>query len=270
MCTGRGTQVWTYAALRSRHGRRGIERRVRGGTLLRVRRGVYATDRACVEVVTAAAHGGVLGCESAARHLGLWVLDEPALHVWMHHDRHQYPHEDCRCVTHWDAATSSSAFEQPGVPLVLRQIYGCRGPEAFFVAVESARRLGLIDEAGLRRLGDRLGAEGRDLIAFSRADADSGLESLVRLRIRRYGWRVRTQVGVVGTGRVDLLIDGWLIIETDGRANHEESSLRHRDLVRDATAAGWGHPTLRFDYAMVLHDWPLVERAILETMRRRP
>ncbi|CAD5140591.1 protein of unknown function [Microbacterium sp. Nx66] len=162
MCTGRGTQVWTYAVLRSRHGRRQIERRVRGGTLLRVRRGVYATDRACVEVVTAATHGGVLGCESAARHLGLWVLDEPALHVWMHHDRHQYPHEDCRCVTHWDAATSSSAFEQPGVPLVLRQIYGCRGPEAFFVAVESARRLGLIDEVGLRRLGDRLGAEGRD------------------------------------------------------------------------------------------------------------
>ncbi len=113
-------------------------------------------------------------------------------------------------------------------------------------------------------------ARRRDLIAFSRADADSGLESLVRLRIRRYGWRVRTQVGVVGTGRVDLLIEDWLIIETDGRANHEESSLRHRDLVRDATAAGWGHATLRFDYAMVLQDWPLVERAIVETMRRRP
>lgn len=92
----------------------------------------------------------------------------------------------------------------------------------------------------------------------------------MRLRIRRWGWRVRTQVGVVGTGRVDLLIDDWLIIETDGRANHEESALRHRDLVRDATAATRGHPTLRFDYAMVLHDGERVERAIVETMLRRP
>ena len=30
---------------------------------------------------------------------------------------------------------------------------------------------------------------------------------------------------------------------------------RHKDLRRDANAAAWGYVTLRFDYAMVVHDW---------------
>lgn len=46
--------------------------------------------------------------------------------------------------------------------------------------------------------------------------------------------------------------------------------LRHKDLVRDANAALWGHVTLRFDYAMIVHDWDLVERAIVTTMSNRP
>ena len=122
----------------------------------------------------------------------------------------------------------------------------------------------------MRWLRQSLGKKGRDLVAFSRTDSDSGLESLLRLRLRTYGWSVRTQVRVVGAGRVDLLIGEWLIVEADGRANHDARSFRHRDLVRDANAASWGHATLRFDYAMIVHDWDLVERAIVETMRRRP
>ncbi|MFF0909210.1 hypothetical protein ACFWZW_00795 [Microbacterium enclense] len=38
--------------------------------------------------------------------------------------------------------------------------------------------------------------------------------------------------------------------------------------MRDATAATWGFVTLRFDYAMVVHDWPVVEAAILAHVSR--
>ncbi|MFF5623801.1 hypothetical protein [Microbacterium sp. LWH10-1.2] len=138
------------------------------------------------------------------------------------------------------------------------------------MSLESARRLGLMTNEELRWLRRVIDRAGKDLIDFSRADADSGLESLVRLRIRKYGWSVRTQAYVVGTGRVDLLIDGWLIIETDGRANHDSTSHRHQDLTRDASSALWGHVSLRFDYAMVLYDWDLVERSIVSTMTLRP
>jgi len=37
----------------------------------------------------------------------------------------------------------------------------------------------------------------------------------------------------------------------------------HKDLLRDARAAALGYETLRFDYALIIHDWPLVEAAIL-------
>lgn len=253
--------------------RRGeIERLVRVGELVHVRRGVYAGTDACADVVAACAHGGALGCESAAQHLGIWVLDVPEVHVWMHGDRHQYRHDKppCACVVHWDDAATTTAFALPSIPRVLLQIHRCRGEERFFVALESARRQGLIDGAGLRWLRRTLNARGRRLVEFSRADSDSGLESLLRLRLRAYNWAIRTQRWIVGTGRVDLLIDGWLIVEADGKANHESVSLRHKDLVRDANAAAWGHPTLRFDYAMIVHDWDLVERAIARTMALRP
>lgn len=271
MCSAEGTQVWTFAALRERLTRREIAHRTDAGTLVRVRRGVYATREACAEVVQAAEHGGALACESAARHLGIWVLDGDAgLHIWMHDDRHQYPHRDCLCTTHWDGGASASSFALPSVPRLLLQIFRCHGAERFFVALESARRLGLIDARGMRAVRTAIGAAGRDLIDFSRDDSDSGLESLVRLRTRRFGWKVRTQARVVATGDVDLLIEDWLIVETDGRQNHDSPAHRHKDLVRDANAAAWGHVTLRFDYAMVVHDWELVERAIIGTLALRP
>ncbi len=272
MCHTSAIEICTWRELREARSRRAIEFDIERGDLVRLRRGIYAASTACTEAREAAEHGGSLGRETAARHRGIWVLDDVGVHIWLRGHRHHHGEssKECSCVRHWDSGPSRGAFALPSVPRTLLQIYRCKGAESFFVALESARRLGLISRSGLRWLRETIGHVGRDLIDFSRTDADSGLESLVRLRLRKYGWTVGTQVPVVGTGHVDLLIDGWLIVETDGKENHEEESLRHRDLVRDATAAAWGHATLRFDYAMVIHDWDVVERAIVATMARRP
>lgn len=272
MCRTPFVEIWTWSELRARDSRRALDHRIRRGDLQRIRRGVYASRTACDAAVEAARHGGSLGCESAARHLGIWVLGDGATHVWMRAGRHHHSLDaaDCTCTRHWDEGSSASSFALPPVPRILLQIYRCQGAEAFFVALESARRLGLLTSADLRWFSDRIDARGGDLIDFSRDDADSGLESLVRLRTRGHGWTIRTQVRVVGTGRVDLLVDDWLIVEADGKGNHDEPSHRHRDLLRDATAATWGHVTLRFDYAMIVHDWDIVQRAIQAIMRLRP
>lgn len=249
--------------------RSGIRHAVAVGDLQHVRRGVYARAGACPEVVAAVAHGGAIGCLSAARHLGLWILsDDLRVHVWMNaagHRRHLRAEEDpegCRCVEHWDAGGDAS-HHPVSVPRVLRQILRCHGVEDFFVAPESARRLELIDVRGLQWLAAHTNAAGREAVRLSRADADSGLESLLRWRLREYGLTVRTQVRIAGVGRVDLLIADVVIVEADGKGNHDADSHRHRDLVRDAVATTWGYRTLRFDYAMIVHDWELVESAIL-------
>lgn len=271
MCTT-SPQVWTFAELRKTYSRREIGRLRALSQLDPIRRGVYAGIGACTAVRTAAAHGGAICCETAARHLGLWVLDDVGVHVWLHSGRHQHAHtaDGCDCTPHWDSGPATSTFAPPSIQRILRQIYGCRGEEAFFVALESARRKRVISRKGLNWLRRKLGSRGRDLVDFSRDDADSGLESLIRLRLRRYGWDVRTQMQIIGTGRVDLLVDGWLIVEADGRENHDGDSHRHKDLVRDAQAAIWGHPTLRFDYALTVHDWETAEAAIVAVMSRRP
>lgn len=123
-------------------------------------------------------------------------------------------------------------------------------------------------KADLFWLRKHTNAEGRDAIAFARQDADSGLESLFRWRLRPYGLSVRAQESIVSVGRVDFLIGERLIVEVDGAANHDGVSHRHRDLVRDAHAAAWGFVTLRFDYAMVVRDGETVERAILAHVGR--
>ena len=73
---------------------------------------------------------------------------------------------------------------------------------------------------------------------------------------------------IAGVGGVDALIGDRLIVEVDGRDNHDGASMRHKDLVRDANAAMWGYVTLRFDYALIVHDWDMVERAILGALAR--
>lgn len=244
--------------------RRHIAAAADAGGLILLRRGVYASAAACRPAVAAASHGGALACLSAARHKGLWVLDHSeVVHVWLGPHGRGYPHDECACVTHWDAAEKTDAFGLPSVSAILRQILGCRGVEGFFITLESALNQQVISADDLAWLRAHTNAAARDAIAFARSDAQSGLESLLRWRLRPHSLPVRTQVKIVSVGTVDFLIGERLIVEVDGRGNHASAEHRLKDLRRDAHAAAWGYITLRFDYAMVVHDWETVEAAIL-------
>ncbi len=265
-----GKGVETLRGLRAKGlSRRAIAAAVESGDLLHLRRGIYADRDTCSPVVTAARHGGRLGCVSAARHLGLWTLaeDHPT-HVWMGGAGHAYAHEGCACIAHWDDGPVEQGFALPTIPRVLRQVLRCQGVESFFTALESALRRDELSASGRDWLRDHTNDAAREALAFARFDADSGLESLVRWRLRTWNLPVRTQVRVISVGRVDLLIGDALIVEIDGAGNHDGPAHRHRDLRRDAHAAIWGFVSLRFDYALVVHDWPTVEHAILAYVDR--
>ncbi|MFF3028955.1 endonuclease domain-containing protein [Microbacterium sp. NPDC057944] len=103
---------------------------------------------------------------------------------------------------------------------------------------------------------------------FPHPDAESGLESLLRLRLHLLGIRLDCHVDIAGVGRVDFVVGRRLILEVDGRENHAGVDRRHRDLMRDAAASARGFETLRFDYAMVVHEWPSVVAAIEQALLR--
>ncbi|MDQ1513415.1 MAG: hypothetical protein QOC59_1257, partial [Microbacteriaceae bacterium] len=91
--------------------------------------------------------------------------------------------------------------------------------------------------------------------------AESGMESVARFLLVEEGLEVRVQVTIDGVGRVDLLVDGWLIIELDG-GHHADPIAMRRDRARDAAAILRGYRTLRFGYDAVMYDWPTVLRTI--------
>ncbi|MDR7190272.1 very-short-patch-repair endonuclease [Microbacterium sp. BE35] len=272
MCTASPPAVTTYRELRaSGLSRSKIAAALADGSLISARRGVYERRGVCADIKTAAAHGGWVVCVSAAQHLGLWVAEHGGgLHVGLRAHGRAYSHPDCSCVVHWSDQddVTRGAFGVPSVRVVLRQILRCQGLEAFFVALESALRRRTLSNTDLDWLRRGTNADAREAITFARSDADSGLESLLRWRLRRRGLRVRTQQSITSVGRVDFVIGERLIVEVDGAPNHDSESHRHKDLVRDANAAAWGFVTLRFDYALVVHDWDTVELAILGLVDR--
>ncbi len=249
---------------------------MRDGMLLRPRNGVYVLPDTSEAIIESLRHCGVIACVTAARDYGLWTLDrgaeEPA-HTWVHPDHRPtrvaiepHPGEGACCLFHRETPLDPPDLQRVGILHCLVQIQRCRGDEPFFAALESALRLRQIDVGQREILREAIPAESRWLVDFARLDADSGLESLLRLRLHHLGLSLTSQVPVPGVGVVDFVLGDCLILEADGETH--DGAGRHADRVRDAAAAALGFNTLRFDYALIVHDWELVEAAILSAVSR--
>lgn len=247
--------------------RRMLAEEVRDGTILRVRPGVFAAPSTAPDLISAAAHGGAVTCARALRMHGVWTLnDDSFLHVWLGGSGRLHHPKECWCVGHYFAGTMKLGLAP--LEIVLVHVYHCHGDEAFFAALESARSQQKITSSATSRIRGRLPVGARWLVDLARDDADSGLESLLRLRLHLLGIRVDCQVTIPTVGKVDFVVGGSVIVETDGKENHDGASHRHKDLERDAAASLLGYESLRFDYAQVIYDWSVVEAAILAALAR--
>lgn len=247
--------------------RRHLAACVARGEIQRVRPGVFPSKALADDVHTAVAHGGALTCVSALRRMGIWTLSNSgAVHVWMGPGRHTREHSGCRCINHYQQGTPPLGMAS--LVSALLHFRQCEGDEAFFAAFESAWRKRLLSRSQRDQVRAGLPAGARWLVDFARPDADSGLESLLRLRLHLLGIALECQVSILGVGRVDFVVGGRLIIEVDGKENHDGSTMRHKDLIRDAAASALGYETLRFDYAQIIHDWPAVQASIAMALQR--
>lgn len=257
----RGTQLQRHGISRKR-----LAQDVKTRRIDRVRAGVFAAPRTEAAVRTAAAHGGALTCGSALRMRGVWVLDDASVHVWLGENGRRHPHLGCACTVH--NFRGRTRFGAVNVETALTHLHRCSGDEAFFAAFESAWNRGLLSRAARARIRASLPEGARWLVDLARGDAQSGLESLLRLRLHILGIRLDCQVQIVGVGRVDFVVEGLLILEADGKDNHDGPSKRHKDLIRDAAASALGYETLHFDYAQIIHDWVTVQAAIIAAVAR--
>lgn len=260
----RGTYLQTLG-----FSRRALSRAVQRGEIERIRDGIFAVPPLHDDVRAATAHGGALTCASVLQMMKIWVLDISLVpHVWLGSDRHRHPHDGCVCVSHFYRGLPP--LGRADLPTALLHLRRCAGDESFFAAFESAWQKRMLSKAARTRIRAALPASARWLIDLARGDAESGLESLLRLRLHILGIRLDCQVNIDGVGRVDFVLGGRLILEADGKENHDGARMRHKDLLRDAAASALGYETLHFDYAQIIHDWPTVQAAILGALRRLP
>jgi very-short-patch-repair endonuclease len=248
----------------ARHGwRRGdLERELARGGIIRIRQGYFARPEAPRELVEAVRQGGVATGATALRQHGLWAPEDSRLHVAVAPNAARLPPRDIGAVRHWHSSFEPVvrtgldfrpiASVAAAVEHAVREI----GPHEAVAVLDSALHAHRLTAAALAMVLDGIPAAARRHIdGRTDARAESGVESIARVLLQDAGIAAAVQVVIVGIGRVDLLIDGWLIVEIDG-SQHADPAQMRKDRARDAAAIRLGYRTIRLTYADVVHRWP--------------
>lgn len=116
-----------------------------------------------------------------------------------------------------------------------------------------------------QRLPGKRNGRARQVLGWVDRGAESMLETLARTYFRQAGIRVETQVYVDGVGYVDLLLEGRLIVELDGRQHGEWSQVK-KDQRRNNASVIQGFTVLRYYYDDVVHRPELMVAEVLAVL----
>lgn len=245
--------------------RRAIQFAVRDGGLIHVRCDRYLPAEAHERFVEAVRVGGQLTCVSLLALLGVFVLDSRRLHVQVspRGGRLREPgNRRARLsrtatdapVVHWSIVTDPTGSScAASIIDALIHAVRCQPVRAAVATLDSALNRGLITRLQVSEILRALPARFRSLESLVDGRAESGPETLVRLMARMLGCDVQLQVTFEGIGRVDLLLDGWLVVECDSKRFHSEWHQRERDFARDLALAARGYATLRLTAAAIMY-----------------
>lgn len=222
---------------------RDIAAALHAGHLVRPWKNAYLrsdVDESCRRAVAA---GGRLACVSELIRWGVFVLDHSALHIAVVRTSSRLPdHSGVR--RHW-TLTSPEGWASVGIVDALVQAMVCQPVRAAIATLDSALNLGLIDRDQLHAVLVSLPRRLRIVRRLIDARAESGAKTFMRLILRTLGCAFGVQVVIATVGRVDFVVDGWLIIECDSKAHHASWEQQREDRRRDQAAATLGFATYR-------------------------
>ncbi|TDW30548.1 hypothetical protein [Cryobacterium psychrophilum] len=266
-----------------------IRAAVAGGMISRVSRGTYVCAHVDPEQNIAAANHARIACLSALRRGRVWAGLDLSLHLALPpgargtgYTSHPRPTEalDGREIHyHWGVPRfdeGARCWLVSPMEAVWQGIH-CLDEEHAIACLESAVHEKFLTINEVRRICAHAPARLHRGIREMELTADSGLETVVRRRLRHEGYRVDAQVrvGQPGTETMppeDLVVEDCVAVEIDGQEWHGESRF-HPDHTRDLQAAGLGRPTLRLTYAQILFEWPTtlaaIDRTVVDARRAR-
>ncbi|QTX05560.1 endonuclease domain-containing protein [Agromyces archimandritae] len=255
------------------HSPSAIRNAVAAGHLRVVARSWVASDRAMDAAVRAVRARGVLGGASALHSLGVWVTERPrTATIATPHSASRLPplapgdrRIYCRSL-HVDPY----APWRVSVADALRQALPHMADDDAVATLDSVLQLRLLTRAELREAVAALPRRVRRLWRSIDGRAESGIETKLRLALLREGLRVEVQVRIDGVGRVDLVIDGWLVVEADGAEYHDSPEQARADRLRNAALVRRGYRWHRFGYDQVMFDLDGCVAVVLELLRHHP
>ena len=252
---------------------------LRDGSLRRIRNGWFALPDAPSDAASAVRVGGRLTCVSLLARHEVWMMPDDRLHVAVARNasrlrtpdshRESGDQHSTSVALHWDQfewAPPTHASTDT-VLAAIGHLVLCQPRINALVAIDSALNSKLISRGQLRHILSHLPASCADIDRLADARAQSGLETLARLRLGSRRIRVRIQVEIPGVGTVDTLIGDRVILELDSRAHHLGKNYE-KDRTRDLHAIERGYIVLRVSYQRVMYDWASIERVVLALVRR--
>jgi very-short-patch-repair endonuclease len=218
---------------------------VGSGMLVRLRNGRYVSSQTHPRLLEAGRYGGRLDCVSLASALGVFVRRDTALHLQFTPGTARLPSRPAHVVAHWRRSEAAPCALASDLVEALVQACRCQQVRDAVATLDSAWHLDLIGEAEIAEIFRRLPLRYAAVRHMLDPRSESGAETLMRILLRALGCDVAVQVAIPGVGRVDLVVDGWLIVECDSKAFHEGWAAQARDRRRDLAAAALGYTTVR-------------------------
>jgi very-short-patch-repair endonuclease len=233
-----------------------IRAAVDAGHVHRIGRAWLALPDADPEARSAVAARGVLGGESALRSYKIWVSEPTGICVVSPPSASRLPSLDPGVYRLRREVTPvpTRPWRVSVADALAQHLPRIAGRDHIVATLDSALNRRLLTPEGLELVMQRMPRRIRRLHRHVDARAESGLETLLRLAIRDEGWSVESQVRIDGVGRVDFVIDGWLVIEADGSQWHDHHEAIGRDRERNSALVLRGYRWHRFGYSQIMDD----------------
>jgi very-short-patch-repair endonuclease len=148
---------------------------------------------------------------------------------------------------HWGRLLAPADGTEFRIGLVdaLIQICRCQQPRFALASLDNALHLSLVSPSAIVQIFEALPTELQWLRCWVDPRSESGQETVLRFIVRLHGLQFEIQVAISGVGRVDMLIEGCLVVEADSRQFHDGWEAHLRDRTRDCDLAGMSYMSYR-------------------------
>lgn len=244
------------------------ERAVRGlaaAGAFQPRKGVWALPGADKEFFAAILSNSLLTCGSSAFRYGLWIKDVPRrLHLVSRHPGRKFASSHGKVRFPPDERLPIASLEDTVIHALT-----CL-PEVDAIAMaQSAMKFHGVPRASLEaELTAKYYGIARARLAKADGISESVPEISARLLFESAGLDFRRQVEIEGVGRVDFLVNGWLIVEVNGYEFHSSRDAWRKDMARLNAAQALGYGTLSYAPEQVWNSPNRVLREIRTTLNR--